>query len=426
VWPIVLIENNSTNTAAVASTTPAPNGQHPDKPIISNRAFLRAVGIALVVLVLSALVLAGLILALYPHTRSSDTADKTICSGSFSAVSGTIKRSSRGLVLSELPPNGQAIISCPQSVNAQNYSFLQYTITGRSPGQGIAMLWRTRENPATTSGAELFWNEEKSSTIDLSKNETWQGHISEFALDVFGDLRGQPLTFVELELKPYSAGAVLSTIWSDWVTFRGWTQKSINHLPGVQAGSFMSPTIAMAGWVALAVVLWAVIYLITRSHNPIGYATTLLIPWLVLDMLWQWELSTQLDETQYLFAGKTQKEKHRTDREGELYSYATYLKENVLPKPGARIVLLHDSEPAHYQRLKAQFYLFPHNTFNFLRVPPTGGALEADYIWALGEIKGLDFSLETNTLRWQGHQLAVKRVDVHPLGTLYRVVGSTQ
>jgi hypothetical protein len=422
----VLTPRNSTKVAGATSVGVTSAKQSPGERAISNSAFLRSVGIALVVLATSALILTALILAFYPQAGSSNASDKTICGIRFSVISGSAEKTSGGPVLTGLDPDGHAMLSCPIRADTKDYAFIQYTITGRSAGQKIFLWWRTREDPDALSDTELHWNGTGPTTINLGNNEAWQGHITELVVEVFGDLRGRPLAFVELELKPYSRGAVLSTIWSDWVTFRGWTQKSINSLTGVQDGSFISPTVSMASWLALSVLLWAAIYLKIRSHNPIGYATSLLVPWFALDMLWQLELSTQLDETRTLFADKTQQEKHQADRDGELYSYATYLKEQVLPKPGAKIVLLHDSEPADYRRLKAQFYLFPHNTFNFLRFPPAGEPLEAEYIWALGEIEGLGFSPKTNTLQWQDNELAVQRVDVHPLGALYRIARSAQ
>jgi hypothetical protein len=108
----------------------------------------------------------------------------------------------------------------------------------------------------------------------------------------------------------------------------------------------------------------------------------------LLDLLWQKNLSTQLDETRYLFAGKTQHEKHLADREQALYQYARQLKDHVLPSPGVKIFLLHDSALRDYRRLKAQHYLLPHNVFNFGKLPRENSLQKGDYLLVLDNVGG--------------------------------------
>jgi hypothetical protein len=75
-----------------------------------------------------------------------------------------------------------------------------------------------------------------------------------------------------------------------------------------------------------------------------------------------------------------------------------------------------------YTRLKAQFYLLPHNIFNYDRFPRKRSSRVGDYILVLGTVNGLEFSPATSTLAWRGKSLPVKLVDSRPDGNLYKVI----
>jgi hypothetical protein len=126
----------------------------------------------------------------------------------------------------------------------------------------------------------------------------------------------------------------------------------------------------------------------------------------LLDLLWQKNLSTQLDETRYLFAGKTQHEKHLADREQALYRYARHLKDHVLPSPGVKIFLLHDSALRGYRRLKAQHYLLPHNVFNFGKLPRENSLQKGDYLLVLDKVGELVYAAESGQLQWHDRLLS--------------------
>ena len=109
-----------------------------------------------------------------------------------------------------------AILAKPTRFQAKDYPFVEFSIVDRSPGQSIYLLWRTTENPKETANARLYWNGNESVTLDMSKNKDWTGELTELAFDIYGDLRGQPIEFQQLVLKPYSLSTSLSAIWSEW------------------------------------------------------------------------------------------------------------------------------------------------------------------------------------------------------------------
>lgn len=412
--------------------TPSPAREHaPIEHGVSNRAFLLALGKALLALAASAAILMAAFVTLYPHAPSATAQNRVISGNEFSVVFGGAGKSSQALQLGELSENGRAILARSIRFQAKDYPFIEFNILDRSPGQNIYLLWRTKENPKKTVNARLYWNGNEPVTIDMRKNIAWKGEITELAFDIYGDLRGQPIEFQQLTLKPYARSTLLSAIWSEWKTYRGWSQKSTAHLRGTQSKSAVSPTLVAASWAGLALLLLLCAGTLDRGPNKTArqlpaMAAALLIPWIALDLLWQSDLATQLDETKTLFAGKTQHEKHLADREGTLYAYAQHLKENFLPAPGKKILLLHDSDHMTYTRLKAQYYLLPHNVFNYDRLPQENAANNADYILALGDIEALVFSEETDTLNWttengKNESLVASLIERHPLGALYKI-----
>lgn len=317
----------------------------------------------------------------------------------------------------------RAILTHRTSFAASDYAFIEYTLSGRNPQEPVYLLWRTAENPEQVSRLPLPWRGNDTGMTFLGLLPEWSGEITEIGLDIYGDLRGQPLAISSLTLLPRTRAALLHSIWFEWTAFRGWTQKSANFLRGSPEHGVLAPTLAMAVWSGLALfILAGISRRFRRSHDVVAYASAVLIPWIVLDLLWQADLSRQLDETRYLFAGKTQHEKHLADLDPELYEYAEYLKNEVLPEPGPRIFLLHDSDQMTYTRLKAQFYLLPHNIFNYDRFPRKKATRAGDYILVLGSVNGLEFSPAASTLAWRDKSLPVTLVDSRPDGNLYKVI----
>jgi len=389
---------------------------------ISNMDFLRGLGKALIALALSALILIPTFLTFYPHPAPADVQPKTIPANELAVILGGAKKSATALQLAELSEDGRAILSKRIQFKAEDYPFVNYQITNRHPGTVIYLIWRTADNPEEIKNTRLYWSGDKATSINMAKFEKWSGNITELGLDIYGDLRDKPLVVENLAVAPYSWRFVMSTIWSEWTAFHGWDQTSINYLRGTPENPILSPTVAAAAWAGLALLLSIIPYIFRKSQNVVAYGAAILIPWISLDILWQGELDTQLKETKYLFAGKTQHEKHLAEPDSELYSYAQHLKDEVLPKPGARIFLLHNSRGHNYRRLRTQFHLLPHNIYNYGRHPQSKHTRPGDFILVLGKIPGLAFNPTLSVLKWgKNNTLNVNQIDKTPIGTLYQL-----
>lgn len=341
---------------------------------------------------------------------------------------GVARPSKNGLKLSKLVTVGEdnrAILSKIISFKAQDYPFVEYKINNRHPGLIVHLIWRTAGNPDQIHNTRLHWRGDKTTVINMAKLDRWQGNITELGLDIYGDLRDKPLTVEGLTLTPYSSGAAFFTAWSEWAAFHGWDQTSINYLPGTPKNPIISPAVSAAAWVSLALLFLAVTHFFIKTHNIVTYGATILIPWISLDMLWQEELNAQLTETKYLFAGKTLHEKYLAGSDREFYLYAKHLKEDVLPEPGVRIFLLHNSAGHNYERLRTQFHLLPHNIYNYGHIPQPHHTNAGDYILVLETIPKLKYNHDSKRLTWDhdGKQQSLKAnlIDTGRVGSLYKV-----
>lgn len=317
--------------------------------------------------------------------------------------------------------DNRAIFTRRTRAKAADYPFLETTITGRNPAARFYLIWRTEENPEEVHNTILHWAGDEASTYQLAKNRNWRGTIIEVGIDVYGDLRDQETTIQSLTLLPASSDTLLKSIWVEWTALRTWTQKSTNYLLGHTSDGTVSPTFATALWAGLSLAIVALISLVIRSRIPIAYCLAVLLPWICLDLLWQSNLSSQLKETKYLFAGKNQHEKHLADRESALYQYARHLKNEALPKPGSKIFLLRDLSHRDYTRLKMQHYLLPQNIYNYDRLPRPSKLRAGDYLLVLGEIEELSYIPEKGQLRWGKQRLDVELIDDHESGQLFIV-----
>lgn len=389
--------------------------------------FLNSLGKALFSLSVSAATLVLLYLCYVDNQMPASITvqpDKLIHGRSFRAVMGTAQKNHDAIQITGFERhNGHdyALVTVHTSFSASEYPFLSYEITGRHPDLRVSLMWRTLDNPSELYLYDLPWNEDKPSGTALHSNPEWRGRIIELGLRVTGESRESPLVVSHLTLEANSWRGAITSMWREWTTPRGWTQQSINYLYGTIRKHSLSPTLVMAAWAGAALILLAGTGLYRNRHDFPSYGAVLLIPWVVLDLFWQHELSAQLTETKHLFGGKTTHEKHLADIDRHIYRYMRRLKEQVLPPPPSRIFIIHKSKGHNFERLKAQYYLLPNNVFNHGQTPPNRGIEPGDYILLLGDLPGPTYFEHQGVLVWaENHSLKADLIDSDPGGTLYK------
>ncbi|MDZ7785138.1 MAG: hypothetical protein U5K56_20045 [Halioglobus sp.] len=308
------------------------------------------------------------------------------------------------------------------ALQASSYPFLQYRYRTQHPGPELTFTWRVAGDAGRVHNSPLPRTPDGDGVLRLAGFPGWEGTIVEVGITAAAKAADEELSITGLSLQPASWSNSLRSLLSTWTGFRGWEQTSINFLMGTARGWDLSPLPVAAAWGVLAALVLAGAARVVRLHGPLAWGVVILAPWVAVDLLWQHELSTQLEETRQLFAGKTMHEKHLADNDASLYSYTRRLKTSVLPGEPARIVIAHDSSGHNFERLKAQYYLLPHNVYNFGKGPRRSAFRKGDYILVLGDTADPALDKQRRQLVWNsGKTLPVRLVDRDPRGRLYQV-----
>lgn len=313
-----------------------------------------------------------------------------------------------------------AVLRAPLAVG--DFAFLSYRVAAQFPGPDLHFIWREAHNPGEVHTVRLHRNPWGPSLVRLDGHPGWHGTVVELGVHAIGRDGGQALRIDSLRFEPPDWRLALAAQLSGWTAFRGWDHSSINYLFRTRAEHGISPLPVAGAWAALSAVLLWLIGVVRRRQAPAAYAAAALVPWMAIDLLWQQELSGQLSETRARFAGKTIHERHLADVDAWLYSYIQRLKAEVLPSAPARVFIMHDARKHHYDRLKAQYYLLPHNVYNFGAGPQHRAYRPGDYILIMRDTTDPVADEDGRVLRFaSGHKLRVRRVDTDERGDLYRV-----
>jgi hypothetical protein len=323
------------------------------------------------------------------------------------------------------PRNGElaAVAVWRGRVAAGDYPLLKYQVDTEFPGPALKLVWHTQDSPGTLMSTDLRGTDGDSAWLELSRHPDWRGSVVEMGVYAYTSDARDVLSISHLTLVPQDWRGSLASYWSDLTGYRGWTARTINKIYGSADITVLSPVLLAAAWSALAVILLLVAGIFSRPHPP-ALVAALLLPWIALDLLWQRELMAQLIQTRDQFAGKTVIEKHLSDVDRHIYRYIARLKQDVLPQRHARILILHDSHAHNFVRLKAQYYLLPHNVYNFGVVPPEAGLKTIDYVLVLGDVPRLQYDAGAQALLWKRGRraLPVELLDDDFMGKLYRVL----
>lgn len=380
-------------------------------------------------LVVSAVILLA-VFALYSQRdigEVSTPADPVMLQGkSLQVAVGTAQEAGDALKFTGYEPRDGELVAVAVwrgRVQADEYAYLNYQVDTDFPGPALKLIWRTQDDPGILRSADLPGTDGESAWLELSRHPDWRGAVLELGVYAYTSNEQDTLSIVFLALEPHDWRGDLASSWTEWTSYRGWTSRTINQMYGAVDTTALSPVLVAGAWSALAVILLLASGFFT-SVQAGSLAAALLLPWIALDLLWQKELMTQLVQTREQFAGKTVAEKHLADVDRHIYRYIMRLKQDKLPDRPSRILILHDSHGHNFARLKAQYYLLPHNVYNFGRVPPDYGLETVDYVLALGELPRVEFDAGKQALLWKHgkRSLKVELLDDDFMGRLYRVV----
>lgn len=174
---------------------------------------------------------------------------------------------------------------------------------------------------------------------------------------------------------------------------------------GLIHGFWRTPAL-MAAWVALAGALLVLYGLWRGVFLRQAVIATLVLPWLLMDWLWQRELGAHLDSLRDAFGGRTVHERHLADEAGALYLFTTRARA-YLSQPGDVRVFIGFDKPAYAQRAtRAAYYLLPHSVYVAGLEIPWSQLHKGDVLlWLGSSANGLGASVRCGAVRCQTNAL---------------------
>jgi len=282
-------------------------------------------------------------------------------------------------------------------------------------GAELALLWVRRTDRGDLHEQILKLEGDRVVPTLLDENPEWRGEIVAVALGVKN--ASAPVLISEVRLRPMTVRAVLADMVRDWKYFSAWDGRSINVVFGGrdEQRAYLPPL------VALAALLVAAACAVTARRRQRRIATVwLIVPfmagWILLDVRWQRQLLLQLAETREAFAHKTVAERHAAmEHPAFLELVDTALR--LLPQTPARVFVTSDFD---YFRLRAGYYLYPHNVLAFDWADP-GVLHRGDFLLMFAK-HDVSFDRADGTLRWSdGRQVAVSALIAGQGQGLYQV-----
>ncbi|MDX1734589.1 MAG: hypothetical protein R3228_09480 [Halioglobus sp.] len=308
------------------------------------------------------------------------------------------------------------------NVDAAQLPFLSYRSRVIDNRTSINLTWRRADDPDEVHGAALPVNAAGISAVNLSASPAWRGDIVEVGILVVAQAGDTAASVSDLALESHSRLLVVRALVTQWTAFRGWTHRSLNYLRSHPGENGISALPYAAMWSALAALTLLALGRFAGNIGGIAFAVTFFVPWIALDMLWQRELLTQLDATKQRFEGVDMAQRHLADEDSAIYGYATRLKREFLPERPARVFLFDSATGHDYRRLKTQFYLLPHNIYNFGNRVPRPALRRGDYVLVLGGNGEPTFDAATSQLVWsRGPQAQAVELDAAAAGRLYQL-----
>jgi len=253
-----------------------------------------------------------------------------------------------------------------------------YVMVDTSPlpvGTELALLWIRRSDPGHVQEQVLKLDRDHVVPTLLDGNPEWRGEITSVAIGIKSP-SDTPVLIGEVRLRPESPRVVLADMLRDWKYFGGWDGRSIN----VAFGGRDEQRIYLPPLVALAAFLVAcTMGLVARRRRRRAAVAWIVIPivasWMLLDLRWQRQLILQAGETRAAFAGKTLAERHATMENPSFFEFV----EAALSQLPAKPVRIFATSDFDYFRLRAGYYLYPHNVLAFDWADP-GILRSGDYL----------------------------------------------
>ena len=258
------------------------------------------------------------------------------------------------------------IISKPISFRAEDMPFMAWTFSNLSPRSGVWVAWVTKQNPQQLNMEPAIIPFDSTAVYLMKNNPDWQGEIVTLGFGFDGQMH-DPVILDSIEIRPYSIGSMLESIWDGWTAFEGWSLKSINIIKGSGGTTLIRPTPIVFMWVVIASLIYMLLQMNSRNKQNLEIAVLYFVTgWALLDIKWQIDLWRQNYVTYHSYVGKTLDQKRLVGKDRRLFIYSQEIK-NIIPDNKVRVFLTGNGiyNNFKYEHHRLQYFLMPYNVSYF-------------------------------------------------------------
>ena len=269
-----------------------------------------------------------------------------------------------------LDNHGRAVIALPAAgIDPASYPYLRVAF-GDTPAPPLARLLVRAVRGA--AGHWLARSEDvapRDTWFYLGTAPQWHGALARVELFLLG-APDQTVTIHTIGLYPRSASHALQSLLSAWTSAGPWRHSSVNqHTGGRLDGSLLYPLPAAALLAAFALAACALLPRLFPGFRGLRWPAAggiVLLCWLLLDTLWQWQLLQRLHTAREQFAGSSNTEKLLAGPDRELFAISRAVKQALADRPARVLVSARDG----YRGMRLAYYLYPLNVFWEREGPP--------------------------------------------------------
>ncbi len=319
-------------------------------------------------------------------------------------IEGQGRKGQDKLIINNSSDRGVAIATVsPVTIDATHYPAVILEVPDAQPGTPLLFLWRHADKPSDLFTLEIPWQDRRLLPLRVANDAAWRGKISELGLVLASPIT-HPITVDRITLVPANLRPGLFDLVAEWITFESWSGGSINFLYGGPP----HPTLPLLPAVVALVLAAFGLYLGLAALRLVVFTPPVLIVfvlsgWLVLDTRWQFNLLQQLTITLDDYAGKSWAERRKSAEDGDLFSFAQQIKEQ-LPATPVRILFFSDLD---YLQGRGAYHLYPHNVYKSSALPPPDTFRAGDYV-ALYQKTAARYDPASQTLQWGDQSLPVE------------------
>ncbi len=363
----------------------------------------------------------------YQQSGSGTEAPTLVLTGEqLKLVAGEGGRTDDGILIRRPPPGKPAMVmAATPPFEAGQFARFSWDIRGLEPQQDLALIWVTNTDPNKPLTRKITPEERAAGYLQLGDYPTWRGQILKFGLLVRGKLP-EPVLLkgLTLEREAPTPLTALRSLAGDWTHQEPWTGRSINfHVGAAAKDRLLTPVLLVGLWVGLASLLLVLLNRLSSSRHLLGgLALLFLAGWLLLDLRWQWQLATRLEETYERYGRLTPEQRPGARPDAQVVTALDHLVK-ALPEEPSRIFLL-SKNPSDYLTLRVRYHLLPLRVFASDHLPNPKHVQAGDHFLVLANPEVVRFDGTHNHLIDGEASLPVEPLGkVQGFGGLYRIPG---